>query len=63
VFTVGASGCLVGVYMTSEFKDGGEAPSCLLGLFTFLVKIKMATGRRVYILGRQAVWYVCLHFS
>jgi hypothetical protein len=25
-------------------------------LFTFLVKIKMATGRRVYILGRQAVW-------
>jgi hypothetical protein len=23
------------VYMTSEFKDGGEAPSCLVGLFTF----------------------------
>jgi hypothetical protein len=56
VFTVRAPGCLVGVYMTSEVKDGGEAPSCLVSLFTFLVKIKMATGRRVYILGRQAVW-------
>jgi hypothetical protein len=34
VFTVGAPSSLVGLFM-SEFKDGGEASGCLVGLFTF----------------------------